>query len=292
MPNSSNLRLTSPAGVSADFDRGSIYFVGTATVILRYAGFTILTDPNFLHAGDHVHLGYGLTAERLTNPALEIEQLPPIDFCVLSHYHGDHFDRIAEQKLRKDLHIITTEHAAAELSDKGFTAPLALSTWDSVVVEKGDARVQVTSMPGKHGPPIVDKFLPPVMGSMLEFQPAGGRTALRLYITGDTLVHDDLNEIPRRYPDIDLALFHLGGTQIMGILLTMDAEQGVEAIRIINPREVIPIHYNDYEVFKSPLEDFKKAVAAAGFSERVRYLSHGETYEFDVAATRRQEAGR
>ena len=47
-------------GAPADFSRGSIFFVGTATVILRYAGFTILTDPNFLHAGDHVHLGYGL----------------------------------------------------------------------------------------------------------------------------------------------------------------------------------------------------------------------------------------
>jgi L-ascorbate metabolism protein UlaG (beta-lactamase superfamily) len=72
----------------------------------------------------------------------------------------------------------------------------------------------------------------------------------------------------------------------MGVLLTMDAEQGVEAIRIINPREVIPIHYNDYEVFKSPLEDFKRAVEAAGFADRVRYLSHGETYHFTVPAAR------
>jgi hypothetical protein len=28
--------------------QGSIFFVGNATVILSYAGFTILTDPNFL----------------------------------------------------------------------------------------------------------------------------------------------------------------------------------------------------------------------------------------------------
>jgi L-ascorbate metabolism protein UlaG (beta-lactamase superfamily) len=272
---------------SPDFAGGSIFFVGTATVILRYAGFTILTDPNFLHAGDHVHLGYGLTSERLTNPAIELEELPPIDFCVLSHYHGDHFDRIVEERLQKDLPIITTEHAAENLKEKGFTAPVALDTWDSVLVERGGTSVRITSMPGKHGPTAVDFFLPPVMGSMLEFQNAAGqRTTLRLYITGDTLVHDDLNEIPKRYPDIDLALFHLGGTRIMGILLTMDAEQGVEAIRIINPREVIPIHYNDYGVFQSPLEDFKRAVEAAGFSERVKYLSHGETYDFEVPASR------
>jgi L-ascorbate metabolism protein UlaG (beta-lactamase superfamily) len=277
-------------GAAADFARGSVYFVGTATVILRYAGFTILTDPNFLHAGDHVHLGYGLTAERLTNPALEIEQLPPLDFVVLSHYHGDHFDRVAEERLRKDVPIVTTEHAAGELKDKGFTATVALDTWDAFTAEKGGARVRVTSMPGRHGPPVVEKFLPPVMGSMLEFEAAPGRTALRLYITGDTLVFDDLHEIPKRYPDIDLGLFHLGGTTIMGILLTMDAEQGVEAVKIVNPRKVIPIHYNDYEVFKSPLEDFKRAADAAGLTDRMIYLSHGETYDFEVPASRWQQS--
>ncbi|MFL6229092.1 MAG: MBL fold metallo-hydrolase [Pyrinomonadaceae bacterium] len=284
------LSLSAGADAAADFARGSIYFVGTATVILRYAGFTILTDPNFLHAGDHVHLGYGLTAERLTNPALDIEQLPPLDFVVLSHYHGDHFDRIAEEKLRKDVPIVTTEHAAGELKDKGFTQTVALDTWGAATVEKNGACVRVTSMPGRHGPPVVEKFLPPVMGSMLEFETAEGRIALRLYITGDTLVFDDLNEIPKRYPDIDLGLFHLGGTTIMGILLTMDAEQGVEAVRIVNPKKVIPIHYNDYEVFKSPLEDFKRAAAEAGLSERMIYLSHGETYDFEVPASRHRAA--
>lgn len=290
MAQNTELNLGAGAEGGADFSAGSIFFVGTATVLLRYAGFTILTDPNFLHAGDHVHLGYGLTAKRLTNPAIELEDLPPIDFCVLSHYHGDHFDQIVEERLQKDLPIITTEHAAGEIKDKGFTAAIALDTWDSVTVSKGNATVRVTSMPGKHGPSITDLLLPTVMGSMLEFQPAEGRTSLRLYITGDTLVHDDLKEIPQRYPDIDLALFHLGGTRIMGLLLTMDAEQGVEAIRIINPREVIPIHYNDYEVFKSPLEEFKKAVLEAGFQDRVRYLSHGETYDFEVAQSRWQSA--
>ena len=285
MPEHHTLRLRTSEAPATDFTSGSIFFVGTATVLIRYAGFTILTDPNFLHAGDHVHLGYGLTAKRLTNPAIEIEELPPLDFCVLSHYHGDHFDQLVEERLQKDLPIITTEHASDALKEKGFTATMPLDTWDSITIEKGDARVLLTSMPGQHGPSITDLLLPPVMGSMLDFYSAE-RKLLRLYITGDTLVHDDLREIPKRYPEIDLALFHLGGTRIMGILLTMDAEQGVEAIRIINPREVIPIHYNDYEVFKSPLEDFKRAVAEAGLADRVRYLSHGESYNFTLPARR------
>jgi hypothetical protein len=96
------------------------------------------------------------------------------------------------------------------------------------------------------------------------------------------LIHDRLRDIPRRFPDVDLALLHLGGTRVLGIMITMDAQQGVEAMRIVDPRFAIPIHYNDYEAFESPLEDFKRAVNEAGLEDRVYYLSHGDTYEFEV----------
>jgi L-ascorbate metabolism protein UlaG (beta-lactamase superfamily) len=266
-----------------DLGRGSVFFVGTATVIIRYAGFTILTDPNFLHAGDHVHLGYGLTSRRQTNPAIEIEDLPSLDFVLLSHLHGDHFDRVAQRKLNKATPIVSTRHATSYLGKVGFTTTRALETWEPLTVEKGESRVRVTAMPGTHGPGPLGAVLPPVMGSMLEFG-TGGETRLRMYISGDTLIHNRLREIPRRFPDVDLALLHLGGTRVLGILVTMDADQGVEAMRIIDPKTAVPIHYNDYTVFKSPLEDFKRAAEAAGLGGRVRYLAHGETYEFEVPA--------
>jgi hypothetical protein len=56
MPTIKQINLPSPQTSNPDFTRGSIFFVGTATVILGCGGFTILTDPNFVHAGDHVHL--------------------------------------------------------------------------------------------------------------------------------------------------------------------------------------------------------------------------------------------
>jgi L-ascorbate metabolism protein UlaG (beta-lactamase superfamily) len=68
----------------------------------------------------------------------------------------------------------------------------------------------------------------------------------------------------------------------------MDARQGVEMIRLTNPKKAVPIHYNDYTVFKSPLEDFVRAVEEAGLSDLVAYLSHGEAYDFEARALRRQ----
>jgi L-ascorbate metabolism protein UlaG (beta-lactamase superfamily) len=264
-----------------DFGRGSIFFVGTATVVIRYAGFTILTDPNFLHAGDHVHLGYGLTSVRRTNPAVEMEDLPLLDFVLLSHLHGDHFDRVAERKLNKATPILTTRHATRYLGKVGFTRTHSLKTWESIELRKGEANLRLTAMPGTHGPGPFGALLPPVMGSMLDFEDETGENRLRMYISGDTLIHDRLREIPRRFPDVDLALLHLGGTKVLGIVVTMDAEQGMEAMRIIDPRTAVPIHYNDYEAFESPLEDFKKAMNEAGLEDRVHYLAHGDTYEFE-----------
>ncbi len=272
--------------VSPDFKSGSLFFVGNATVLLRYAGFTILTDPNFLHQGEHVHLHYGIRSARRTNPAIEMDELPPLDFILLSHMHEDHFDRVVEQKLDKNLPIVTTPHASAKLKKKGFNSAHALNTWETLSVIKGEALLRITSMPGIHGPGILAALLPPVMGSVLEFQTPAGKTSFRLYITGDTLIHEDLKQIPQRYPDIDLALLHLGGARVFGIMLTMDGKQGVEAIQIIAPRTAIPIHFNDYTIMKSPIEEFMKAVAAAGLENQVRYLNHGDTYTFEVPTSR------
>jgi len=142
-------------------------------------------------------------------------------------------------------------------------------------------QLRITSMPGRHGPPLANLLLPEVMGSMLEFESPGTRP-FRLYLTGDTLIIDDLKEIPRRYPDVDLALLHLGGTRVLGLLVTMDAKQGIEMLRIVRPHRAIPIHYNDYDVFTSPLSDFQREVRAAGMQDRVEYLTHGESYRFRV----------
>jgi L-ascorbate metabolism protein UlaG (beta-lactamase superfamily) len=273
-------------GVAPRPEEGSVLFIGTATVLIRCAGFNVLTDPNFIHRHEKVDLGTGLSATRLTDPALDVADLPPLDLIVLSHFHGDHFDQVAERELSKQLPIVTTPHAAAELGRRGFVNLHPLETWSSASVMKGDASLRIVATPGRHGPPVVSFALPEVMGSVLEFRSGESGRAVTLYITGDTLAIDDLAEIPRRHPDIDLALLHLGGTRVMGILLTMDGEQGVQALRTVRPAHAIPIHYDDYDVFKSPLSDFQERVRAAGLEQVVHYLDRGQTYRFDADEVR------
>lgn len=296
-------------------ENASIFFIGTATTIFEWEGIRILTDPNFLHAGDHVHLGPGVSATRQTNPAIDLHELPRIDAVLLSHYHEDHFDREVEDKLRKSIPIITTPHAKSCLTSKGkdsFSNVHDLDFWDSILVDIASSKstggrqpaIKVTGMPGKHVPPgplsVANDLLgavPPTNGWMIElgYQNASKaesfESGYRIYISGDTLMVDELKEIPERYANqnIDLMLIHLGGTTIPSpkvplLMVTMDAKQGIQLMQLVNPDITVPIHYDDYDVFLSPLADFKKAVEEAGLSNKVVYLNRKDEYKFKVGS--------
>jgi L-ascorbate metabolism protein UlaG (beta-lactamase superfamily) len=270
--------LSGPAG---DRAAASLTFVGNATTLLRLNGCTLLTDPSFLHAGDHVHVGYGLFAKRLLDPALELADLPPLDAVLLSHLHGDHWDPPAERGLDHALPLITTKQAAKALAGRGFSRTCGLDHWERVALDKpGGGGLEITAVPAQHGPKPVAALLPATNGHVLDVPRAGGRP-LRVYISGDTLVHDALREIPRRLPGIDLALLHLGGTRIpspkLGVLVTLDAAGGVEAVRIVDPRTVVPLHTDDWNLFSSGLDEFVAAMRAAGLADKLRVVGRGET---------------
>jgi L-ascorbate metabolism protein UlaG (beta-lactamase superfamily) len=221
-----------------------------------------------------VHLGPGVTSTRVTNPAIDLHEVPHIDAILLSHYHADHFDQEVEASLRRSVPIVTTPHAKDHLTSKGpdesFTQVYALDFFEPMLLNIATSKegrkpaIKVTGMPGKHVPPgplsVANDILsavPPTNGWMVElgyFNDQGTSMSFecgyRIYISGDTLNVPELKAIPERYKDqgIDLMLIHLGGTTIPSpkmplLMVTMDAKQGVQLVQLINPHVVIPIHY-------------------------------------------------
>lgn len=261
-----------------------VTFIGNATTLITYDDITLITDPNFLHAGQHAYLGYGLMSRRLKPPAMTVDELPPLDAVVLSHLHGDHWDRVAERGLNHQLPVVTTHAAARTLRRRGFAQARGLDTWGEFVIAKGTSQVRITSLPGRHAPTPLNRLLPPVMGTMLEFGDADAPPQRRLYISGDTLLVDELNEIPLRFSAIDAGILHLGGTRLpagaklpFGLTVTMDARQGASAVELLKLPKVIPVHFDDYGVFASPLADFVDEMARRGLSDRLIQIKRGET---------------
>lgn len=256
----------------------SLEFVGTATTVLRLGPFTLLTDPNFLHQGQRAYLGKGLFSKRLTEPSLQPADLPSLDAVVLSHLHGDHFDRVARRELDRSVPVLTTTAAARTLRRWGFAGAEALDTWRSTELVDGTWRLRITAVAGIHGPGPAKHLLPPVMGSVLELSDSSdpGSAVHRTYLSGDTLFRPWLREVVDRTGPLDAAVVHLGGTRALGLLVTMDAEQGADLVELLAPAMTVPVHHDDYTVFRSPLSDFVRAWERRGLPGRLQTVARGE----------------
>ena len=166
------------------------------------------------------------------------------------------------------------------MKELGFLKLYPLKKWETFTVEKGYTALSVTAMPGRHGPPVVARLLPEVNGPILDFGNKAQPRRYRMYISGDTMVFRDIHEFA--------ALSGCGhgpaasrGTRLLGLVtVTMDAKRGHQDDANNRAEKAIPIHYNDYDVFKSPLSDFEKEIEHAGLRDKVIYLKHGDQYEF------------
>jgi L-ascorbate metabolism protein UlaG (beta-lactamase superfamily) len=254
----------------------TLEFVGTATTILRLGPFTILTDPNFLHRGQRAYLGKGFFSKRLTEPSRQVADLPALDLVVLSHLHGDHFDRTARAGLDRTLPVLSTSSAADRLRQWGFGNAAGLSTWESASYRDAGHRLTVRAVPGQHGRGVARALVPPVMGTVLELE-SPNRDPLRVYLSGDTLYSPTLVEITERCGPLDVAVLHLGGTRLLGLTVTMDDRQGADLLELLAPRVAVPVHHDDYSVFKSPLSAFVETCRSRAVPAQLRVVRRGET---------------
>ena len=115
---------------------------------------------------------------------------------------------------------------------------------------------------------------------MLEWE---GQQRDALYITGDTIYYHGLDEVAERFT-VDVGIFHLGRASfpITGpIRFTMDARDGVRAARKLNPRLIIPSHYEGWKHFAEGRSEIEKEFRQAGLAEKLRWLPIGQPVEMD-----------
>ena len=67
----------------------TITWIGHSTFLIQIDGINILTDPHFTKRASPLSF---MGPSRTTPPGLKIEDLPFIDFVLISHNHYDHLD--------------------------------------------------------------------------------------------------------------------------------------------------------------------------------------------------------
>lgn len=204
LQNTPRYRLRLPANPYAA-DGGSLRFAGAASAILHYRGLTVIS-----------------VADQM--PALPA--LPDADLVLLP--------RLPEQwlaaggddglGLARDTPIAAPPAVARWLHAHGFTHLYELDTWDALEVDKGAARLRLTVMPGAQG-------TQESLTTLLDFG-ASGPGAYRIVI-GGAMTSGEVALIPQRFPGANLALLHLNGSRLLGLV----TPEGTLRIRYLPPGE-------------------------------------------------------
>jgi L-ascorbate metabolism protein UlaG (beta-lactamase superfamily) len=248
--------------------------IGGPTVLIEIGDWRLLTDPTFDPPGQSYRFGWGTGSRKLTGPAIAASELGPIDAVLLSHdHHEDNLDPAGRALLPSAGTVITTVPGAKRLGDARGIGP-----WASTRLEApGRPAIEITATPCRHGPPLSRPIVGHVIGFALQWE---GQEHGVLWISGDTVLYDGVRQVAERL-QVDTALVHLGGVRfpISGpARYTMTAKEAVELCQLVEPRALIPIHYEGWHHFREGREAIEREFASApgDVRERVRWLPIGE----------------
>jgi L-ascorbate metabolism protein UlaG (beta-lactamase superfamily) len=188
--------------------------------LIEIGGLVILTDPWFSEKAGY-HPGEPI--------AMAVAELPHLDAVIITHAHYDHCDLDAFEAYPDSSVPLFVEARVAPLAQRhGFTNVTVLAPWESARV--GD--VVIHGAPAKHQ---VDEVTFVITD--------GDHT---VYFAGDTQFIRELEELPRRFPHIDLALVPTNGLRIRPLFnkqIVMDARQAARLVALLNAANAMPHHY-------------------------------------------------
>jgi len=262
-PTSSTPTSSAPTS-SATAHRVEATWVGGPTLLLRYAGTTLLTDPTF----DPAPAEYAgrVVLRKLVGPALTPAEVGPVDVVLLSHdEHADNLDVAGRALLADAPTVLSTTAAAARLAGVRGLAP-----WEHVDLDGG---VRVTAVPARHGPEGSEPLSGPVVGFVLE---ADGWPTV--YVSGDNASLDVVEQVARRFPRTALAVLFVGGANVGGFgdePLTLDARRASAAADLLDRARVVPVHHSDWAHLVEPLDALVDRFEAGGRRDRLVLLERG-----------------
>ncbi len=256
-----------------------ITHIGGPTVLIEVAGWRLLTDPTFDPAGGDYRFGWGTGSTKLAGPAIAAADIGPLDAVLLSHdQHEDNLDVAGRTLLDTADTVVTTEPGAGRLGDRAVgLAPYATTR----LQHAGRPPITVTATPCRHGPPLSGPIVGAVIGFALTWE---GQRDGAVWISGDTVLYDGVREVAERV-DVGTAILHLGGVRfpVSGPLrYTMTGAEGAELCGLLEPKRVIPVHYEGWRHFREGRGPVEEAFAAADGVPPLTWLEPGRPTDLPV----------
>lgn len=212
-----------------------------------------------------------------TNPNAKanLADLTRVDLILLTHGHGDHVGDSVEIAKKTGAKLVATlDLATAMTAVLGF--PSAQAEMDTTPLFGGevallDGEVTVTLVPAVHSSGLKKDD---ASRAVYSGEPSGLVIALRdgptFYHTGDTDVFSDMSLVAS-YNKIDVMMVCIGDH------FTMGPRRAADAVKLVNPAVVIPMHYGTFPVLTGTPEAFERELKKRELGAELRVLKIGET---------------
>jgi len=166
-----------------------------------------------------------------------------VQTILLSHAHGDHVGDTISIAKRTGAMVIATFELATWAASQGVKS-IGGNFGGTVAFDGGTTKF----VPAWHTSSYGDNWVAPGIpaGHVVRF---GGKT---IYFAGDTCLFLDMQLIGEE--GLDLAVVPIGD------LFTMGPKDAARAVKFLNPKSVIPCHYNTFPPIQQNGADFKRMV--------------------------------
>lgn len=253
-----------------------ITWLGHATFLIKISGKTILTDPFLTDFASPVSFG---GPQRMLSPGIPLDQLPPIDFIIVSHNHYDHLDDKTIQKLQnKDkIQVLVPLGIKPFFTERGYTRVTELNWHNDITINN----IKFISVPAVHnsGRSLNDKNKT-LWSSWAIFGPDK-----KVYFGGDSAYSERVyKDIGNKYGPFDYAVVPIGAYEPRLRMKThhMNPEEAVKAGMDLKATTLIASHWGTINLSDEPPweppELFLKAGFDGGFMENNLWIMKiGET---------------
>jgi L-ascorbate metabolism protein UlaG (beta-lactamase superfamily) len=239
----------------------NVVYVGHSTVLVDLDGVRLLTDPL---------LRRRVAFLRRASP-VDVDQLGNLDAVLISHAHRDHLDLPSLERLESSVPVLVPRGLGRLLEGRKSVTEVVEDeeiSFGAVTVHATHAEHDGRRRPGR------------ITAAPLGFAISGSR---RIYFAGDTDLFPGMEGL---IPDLDLALIPIWGWgATLGGRGHLDPRRAAEAVRLLQPRIAVPIHWGTYRplhrgaraaFLKDPAEAFTREAATAAPEVEVRVLRPGE----------------
>ena len=254
-------------------------WIGHATLLVQMDGVNFLTDPIWSQTPSPVPL---IGPSRWVDPGLELEDLPAIDFVVISHNHYDHLDLPTLRNLatlNPETLFFVPQGNGDLLRQNGIDQVRELN-WGDTASYKGTT---IHCLPTQHWS---KRSLTDTRKALWSSWAITGAER-RFYFAGDTGYFDGFKEIGAKLGPFDLAAVPIGAYEPNAMMEAshMNPEEAVQAAIDVQTNTAVAMHFGTFDLSDEPISEpplrFKAAAKDTTLGDTNSWvLDIGETKEF------------